>query len=129
VTPFASRTTSEAITAPAEAGVKVTLIEQEVPVPSVRLQVVEVSEKAVFAPVSSMMKFVKFAVPVFVSVTVCTADVLPTSCDAKVSEVGENVATGAAVLVPPRDRTIFGIGAFDSMVRAELLLVPGEVGE
>ena len=128
MTPFASRITSEADTVPAAAGAKVMLIEQELPIATVKPQVVGVSEKAVFAPVSSIMKFVRVAVPVFVRVTVFPADVLPTSCVAKVSEVGENVTTGAATLVPLRAKIASGMGAFDSMVRVELS-VPGAVGE
>jgi hypothetical protein len=127
VTPFASRTTSEADTVPAEAGVKVTLIEQELPTATVRPQVVGVSEKAPFAPVNRMMKFVRVAVPVFVSVTVCPADVLPTSCEVKVSEVGENVA-GTATPMPLRGRSVCGMGLFDSMLRVDVS-VPTAVGE
>jgi hypothetical protein len=68
----------------------------------------------------------RFALPLFVSVTVCAALVVPTFCDANVRLAGESEAPGP---VPVPDRlTEFGeLAAFDATA-TEPLLAPDAVG-
>jgi hypothetical protein len=76
---------------PAAVGVNVTLMVQEAPAAS------EVPQAFVCAksPVATMPEIASGAVPVLESVTVWAAEVVPTSCPVKVSDVGESAAVGA----------------------------------
>src|SRR5436305_1826137 len=76
---------------PDAVGVNVTLMLQFPPDASEPPQL-SVSAKS---PLATMLLMVRVAVPVFDSVTVCAALVVPTLWLAKVSEVGERLATGA----------------------------------
>jgi hypothetical protein len=74
----------------ADAGVKVTEIEQLDPAASVLPQVL-VSPKSVgFVPAIEMLSRVSADPPVFISVTVCAAEVEPTAVFGKGTDVGLN---------------------------------------
>jgi hypothetical protein len=91
---------SDAAKLAAEAGVNVTETVQLAPAAS-ELPHVLVSAKSVgFAPVMVMLVIVNAALPVFISVIVCAAVVVPAIVDAKVSVAGASDVAGAAAAVP-----------------------------
>src|SRR6202007_1156019 len=81
---------------PEAVGVKVTLMVQFAPAAR-ELPQLSVSEKS---PLAEILVIVKVAVPVLVSVTAFAALLVPTVWLAKVSEVGERLATGAEPAAP-----------------------------
>ena len=77
-------------------------------------------------PVIETSEMVKAAVPVLVSVTVCGALVVLTSCVAKVRVVGESVTVGA-IPVPVR-LTVCGLPGALSVTLTVPVRVPAAVG-
>jgi len=95
-----SVTVSVAESVPAALGAKTTEIVQEPPAASALPQLfVEVNEE-LLVPATLMLLMFSVALPVFVSVAVCAAVVVPVDIDPKSSLEGVSVAAGAAVLVP-----------------------------
>lgn len=88
-------------------GLKVTLMEQVAEGDRVVTQLSD----SVNEPEIVTFVIVRSAVPVFVSVTVCGALLVPMSCAGKVSEEGENVATGLGVTPVPLRATVCGLPA------------------
>jgi len=64
------------------------------------------------------------AVPVFESMMVCTALLVPTACEAKVKLLGARVAAGVPVAPVPVSETICGLPLALSAIEAEAVRVP-----
>ena len=94
-----SATESVAAKLAAEAGVKVTEMEQVAFAASELPQVLVWAKSVGFVPVIEIPEMVSAAVPVFLSVTVCAVEVEPETAE-KVSDVGEREAAGADAVVP-----------------------------
>ena len=91
-----------AVRVPAAAGLNSTDTVQLAPTASDVPQVVaDFRNELALVPVMVSEVSVSAAVPVFFKVTTCAAVVTPTVVEAKVKDVGESVATGVPVLVPP----------------------------
>ena len=86
------------VVVPATVGLKVTFTVQLLPAATLVPQVL-VSEKA---PLAVMLLMLSAAFPVFLSVTVCVALVVPRACDVKVNKVGDRLAAGLKTPVPVR---------------------------
>ena len=84
-----------AVSAPAAAGVKVTVTAQEALTASVDPQVLVCENEEAFAPVMLMPETDIEAVPEFVSVTICVAGEELTAVEGNVRLVGERLATDA----------------------------------
>ena len=102
---------SEADAAPVAVGWKVTEIVQEALAASDVPQVLVCEKAAALAPVKETLEIVRGAVPVFLSVTGCAADVEPTLVDAKVRLVGERLTAGVPPPVPLRVTVCGELGA------------------
>jgi len=92
-----SATLRFAARAPTAFGANFTLIAQLALAARLAGHVLVWVKSAAFAPVMEIPVIVSAALPVFVSVTVWAALVVPTLCDANVKVVGERLATGALV--------------------------------
>lgn len=84
----------------AETGVKVTETAQLEPAASELPQVLVSAKSVGLAPVMVMPVIESVAFPVFISVAVCAAVVVPTVVDAKVSVAGASETAGMAATVP-----------------------------
>jgi hypothetical protein len=92
----------------AEAGVKVTEMEQLALAASEFPQVLVCAKSVGLVPAIVIPEMASAAVPVFLSVTVCAVEVDPETAE-KVREVGESEVTGAAAAVPvPLKVTVCG---------------------
>jgi len=91
----------------AEAGVKVTEIEQLAPAASELPQVLVWAKSDGLVPASVMPEIVSAALPVFLSAAVCAADVVPVLVvNIRLVGVRETAGTGLAVPVPLREMTL-----------------------
>jgi len=95
-----SATETLAVNAPPASGVNVTEMTQDPAAASVVPQLLVWAKSVGLAPVSVMPEIVSAALPGFESVTVARAEVDPTLVLAKMTEVGESTACGAAATVP-----------------------------
>lgn len=84
----------------ASAGVNVTLMVQELDAFSEVPQLLVCAKSVGLVPPSAMLAMVSAAVPVFESVSVCAAEVLPAFVLGKVMLVGESAAVGIAAATP-----------------------------
>lgn len=89
---------SVAVSAPADLGLKTTETVQVALTAREAAQVVVLEKEEAFAPLRVMPVRLRVAVPVFVSETVCAAEVAPSLVLAKERLVGERLAAGAAVV-------------------------------
>jgi len=88
---------------------------------------VVVCEKSpTLVPTRPMLLIDKGAVPVFVTLTVAEALVVPTRCDPKVTDVGDSVTAGAVPL--PESATLCGLPAASSLTLTLALRFPLAVG-
>ncbi len=91
----------------AEAGLKSTEKVQLAPAARLLPQVLDgIRNEDALVPVDVIEEMVSAAVPVFFSVTVCEAEVVPTVVVGKLSEVGLNVTAGAGLLPVPLTLTL-----------------------
>lgn len=100
-----SETDTWALVLPGAMGANATVIVQLLPAASDDSQVMLIALKsAAFVPAIVIELMVSAAPPVFFSVMLCVALVVPTACGANVNDVGERetVGTGGAVPVPER---------------------------
>jgi hypothetical protein len=118
-----SVTVTEPDRAPAAAGVKVTLIEQFAPAASV-VPHAFVSAKS---PLLVMLEIAMASLPVFESVIVCAALVVPTGCAPKFKLVGLRLATGAPPV--PASATVCGLPEAVSFRVTLPVMFPVTVGE
>ena len=77
--PLLSVMLTEAVREPIAEGVKVTLIVQFPPAATLAPQVFASAKSPLFVPVTAMLLRLTVAAPLFVSVTVCVALVVPTT--------------------------------------------------
>jgi len=82
-----------------------------------------------FGPVRATLVTVSGAVPVFLSVDVCGALVVPTRSDPNARLAGVSVTTGAGVTPVPLSVTPSGLLAALSTIETLALLLPDAVGE
>lgn len=113
----------------ASAGVKVTLMVQELDALSEEPQLLVRAKSAGLVPPSAMLAMLNAAVPVLESVSVCAAEVLPALVLGKVMLVGESVAVGTAAATPVPVRAM-DCGEFVALSVAETsaVSVPVVVG-
>jgi hypothetical protein len=103
-----SATDSVAVKLAADAGLNVTEIEQLAFATSELLQLLVCAKSVGFVPAIEIPEIVSAALPVFFSVTVCAAEVVPDTAE-NVRELGDSEATGAAAVVPvPLKATVCG---------------------
>ena len=105
-----------ALRAPAEVGANLTLIVQLAPparVVGASGQVAVCEKSPAFVPATPTLLIDRGAVPVFVTVTLCGALVVPTPCDPKATVDGDTCTAGA-VPVPLR-ATECGLPAASSL--------------
>jgi hypothetical protein len=121
-----SATLTEALSPPAEAGVKVTVIVQLAPAASEVPQVLPSLKLLALAPVMEMPVMVSGAVPGFDRVVDCVVAEVPTSVLGNVSVLEVNVACGA-VPVPVR-AAVCGEPVALSTTDIEALRLPAEAG-
>jgi hypothetical protein len=81
-------------------GVIVTLMLQLDPAERLRPQSFVCAKFVLFVPPIAIVEIGREAVPEFVSVTVCTALVVPTFCGAKLSAVTDNAAFATGGTIP-----------------------------
>ena len=108
---------------PVAVGVKVTLIEQFAPAASVAPHVF-VSAKS---PLLVMLEIAMASLPVFESVILCAALVVPTGCAPKFRLVGVRLATGAPPV--PASATMCGLPEAVSFMVTLPVMFPVVVGE
>ena len=105
-----STTLTDALRDPVAVGVKVTLIEQLAFAATLLPQVFVWAKSTEFAPVSPMLVTLRAASPVFDSVTVFAALVVPIFCEPKATLAAERLTAGAevggGVTVPPPPQAI-----------------------
>ncbi len=91
----------------AEAGLKSTEKVQLAPAARLLPQVLDgIRNEDAPVPVEVIEEMVRLAVPVFLSVTVCEAEVVPTVVAGKLSEVGLSVTAAAGLLPVPLTLTL-----------------------
>jgi hypothetical protein len=122
-----SVTTSDAERAPTAPGVIVTLNVQFADAARVAPQVLVSAKSAKFVPVIAMFEIFSVAVPVLVSVAVCTELSVPTVWGANVNTAGRNVTRGAAVPVPLNVADC-GLPGASSVTSMDADFAPADVG-
>src|SRR5579859_3058558 len=93
-----SATLTAAESAPAAVGVNLTVMVQEAAPARLAPQLLVSVKEVALVPVMVIPLIVNGSVPVFLSVTVCVGSDVPTRVLAKVSDVGERLATGATAV-------------------------------
>jgi hypothetical protein len=110
---------SEALSAPAAVGLKVTETVQDPPAARFPQLLVWVNEEGLEPPVIMLVR-VSAAFPVFLSVTVCAADEEPSLVEGNVRLVGDKLTAGAPTPVP----VSVTLSAEDAAVAAAMLSAP-----
>jgi len=122
-----SATASEAVSVPVVAGLNSTDTAQVAPTASVVVHVfAEIRYELALVPVSVSDVSVNTAVPEFLTVTTCAAVVVPTTVDANVKLVGDNVTAGAVPV--PVIATVCGEPVALSATASEAVSVPVAAG-
>jgi hypothetical protein len=92
---------TEALREPTAVGVNVTLIQQLAPVATVLAQLVVWAKSPGAVPPMAMFEMLSKALPMFESVTLCAALVVPVFCWLNVRLPGDRLTSGAGGGLPP----------------------------
>jgi hypothetical protein len=111
---------------PVAVGLKVTLMEQFAPAATLAPHVFVCEKSPLFVPVMAMLEIVNVAVPVLVSVTICTALLMPTIWLPKLMLLPPSVTMGATPV--PVSVTVCGLPGNGSLTVMAPLRMPVAVG-
>lgn len=118
---------TDALREPTAVGVNVTLRAQLAPDATLLPQLFVWEKSAESVPVRPRLVMLRVAVPVFESVTLCGALVVPTFCWPNVRLEGERLTTGAATPVPVKP-TVCGLPLALSLIVSVALREPAAAG-